>query len=956
MGGRLGMDGAGAVEASLELGNLLAAAAGLSATDVVTTGHIWLALRAEYPGAWRRISPKDVEPLEYVLLNAGGARAVVGGVKVDGHVMVMLELAATFATLAQSARVEVVHVAVALAASRAAGGGSRLMTVVAKAFGGANLSDLDGAVTAFVRDGGPPIGIRVDTKLNVPRRTKKRYDRAWDRMFKMLDRRAWDRTLEATAEVRRFAAEWGDHWQAQATIGRTWLVEAETHGECEQFQEEITCLELATRYFERDPENADDLGRALFGLGVCLLHIGGSELALPYFRRARRFISAKDEDGKDQRSFVDSTLMTAELAELSAGRLEQLVEMIGNIPDVAYRRSATLFFVSQIFEQRMETQYPRAAGLLDRVAGEARQAEDVETAVRIAGLIGLCREGPSPVPDTVRKLIGWLSERAASLVPTDQATALVGLAICQHLDGHLDQAVVNSVRAVAIADCSDRDMQSTFLRRATSGIGAGIREAAFDTAIAYGDLRLLAELIETARSGGAAQPHEANPAVGEVTRTFLDGGVVFGPISPLTVNGISALSAWYPSDVPVGDSISLERIIESVSGQDSWWWATYWGVSNLYWVLRSPDGGFSGGSTPLTIELRTLVDSVVREVDPTSFVNASEMAARHGNRASWKYQEHLDELIAASTFRKDPAGELKSMQELGEALLPPLLVDQIRRRRHRAPLRLVTSGNFLPLLPIATLAIGRNDDVRLIEGAILITAPPAELVQQVLRTPVVAAASFPTALVAVDARGEFEDLHKCLPAAPIILTGRPDEAPAAAMVASLDRETLRSALAGIGAGSAATLFYSGHASHSASPGDFSSGIPLTGTDVLTAGELIASAGTPEAWQFPARVVLAACSSGGSTGAGRGEWLGLSAGLLLNGSRQIIATSWPTWDTLGTARFDRSIAEMMTMSPDPATDLRMIQLDQLERWRTLGATAGLDASPVCWAAYHVIGVR
>ncbi|MEV0802068.1 CHAT domain-containing protein [Kribbella sp. NPDC050281] len=831
------------------------------------------------------------------------------------------------------------------------------MTVVAKAFGGADLGDLDSAVTAFVRDGGPTVGVRLDLKPDVPRRSKKRYDRAWDRMFKMLDRRAWDRTLEVTAEVRLLAAEWGDHWHAQASIGRAWLVEAEVHGECERFQDEITCLELATRYFERDPENADDLGRALFGLGVCLLHIGGSEVALPYFRRARRFISAKDEDGKDQRSFVDSTLMTAELAELSAGRLEQLVEMIGNIPDVAYRRSATLFFVSKVFEHRIETQYARAVWLLDRLAGEARQAEDVETALRIAGLMGLCREGLSPVPDAVRKLVGWLSERVASLVPTDQATALVGQAICQHLDGHLDQAVVYSVRAVAIADCSDRDMQSTFLRRATSGIGAGIREAAFDAAIAYGDLRLLAELIETARSGGAAQPHEASPAVGEVTRAFLGGGVVFGPMVPLTVGGISALSAWYPRDVPVGDSISLECVIESVSGQDSWWWATYWGVSNLYWIMRSPDGEFSGGSTSLTIELRTLVDSVFREVDPTSFVSESEMAARHGNRASWKYQEHLDELIAASTFRKDPEGELKVMQELGEAILPPLLVDQIRRRRHRAPLRLVTSGNFLPLLPMATLAIGRNDDVRLIEGAILITAPPAELVQQVLRTPVVEGASFPAALVAVDARGEFEDLHKCLPAAPIILTGRPDEAPpASAMVAPLDRETLRSALAGIGAGAAATLFYSGHASHSASPGDFSSGIPLAGTDVLTAGELIASAGTPEAWQFPARVVLAACSSGGSTGAGRGEWLGLSAGLLLNGSRQIVATSWPTWDTPGTARFDRSIAEMMTMSPDPATDLRVIQLDQLERWRTLGASAGLDASPVCWAAYHVIGVR
>ncbi|WP_410791001.1 CHAT domain-containing protein [Kribbella sp. C-35] len=743
-----------------------------------------------------------------------------------------------------------------------------------------------------------------------------------------------------------------------ASIGRTWQVEAEVHGECGRLEQEITCLELATRYFERDPENSDDLGRALHGLGVCMLHFSVIELALRYFRRARQFLSAEDEDGRENRAFADATLMTAELVGLSGERVEQLAEMIGKIADLAYRRSATLFFVMKVFEARLEAQYVRAVRLLESVAGEARQAEDLETALRIAGLLGVCREGLAPLPDPVRAVIGWLSEQTERLVPTDQATAWFGRAICQQLDGHVGQAVESSVRAVAISDCSDREMRSTSLRRAMGSISAGIREVAFDAAIAYGDLRLLAELIETARSAGVARPQVGSQVVGEVTRAFLEGGVAFGPIVPLTVDGISALSAWYPSEVPVGDAISLEGIIESVSGQDSWWWATYWGVSSLYWVLRSPDGAFSGGSTPLTFELRTLVDGVFREVDPTSDVSVWEMTARHGNRASWMYRERLDELIANSKFRNDPGGELQIMQELGKALLPPLLIDQVSQRRRCGPLRLVTSGNFLPWLPTATLAIGNEDDTRLIEGAILITAPPAELVQQALRSPATGRVrgSHPTALVAVDARAEFKDLHEWLPDAPIVLTGRPDRAPATAIVAPLDRATLRSALLGVGPGAAATFFYSGHAGHSASPGDFSSGIPLAGTDMLSAGELISSAGTPAAWPVPARVVLAACSSAGSAGAGRGEWVGLSAALLLNGAKQIVATSWPTWDSPGTARFDQSIADMMTTSADPAADLRLLQLHQLERWRVLGRTAGLEASPVCWAAYHLIGLR
>ncbi len=89
------------------------------------------------------------------------------------------------------------------------------MKLVARAFSSESLEDLDGAVAAFVRDGGPTIGVRLETMPDVARRIKKRYDRAWDRMFTMFDRRDWAQTLELTAKVRDLAAAWGDHWQTR---------------------------------------------------------------------------------------------------------------------------------------------------------------------------------------------------------------------------------------------------------------------------------------------------------------------------------------------------------------------------------------------------------------------------------------------------------------------------------------------------------------------------------------------------------------------------------------------------------------------------------------------------------------------------------------------------------------------------------------------------------------------
>jgi CHAT domain-containing protein len=97
--------------------------------------------------------------------------------------------------------------------------------------------------------------------------------------------------------------------------------------------------------------------------------------------------------------------------------------------------------------------------------------------------------------------------------------------------------------------------------------------------------------------------------------------------------------------------------------------------------------------------------------------------------------------------------------------------------------------------------------------------------------------------------------------------------------------------------------------------------------------------------------LSSCSSGGATGSGRGEWLGLSTVCLLAGARSVVGTAWPIPDTPGTLRLEEDLLQRLTAGEDPATALRACQLPRLAEWQ---AGHGLDA-PIVWASFQCIGV-
>lgn len=84
-----------------------------------------------------------------------------------------------------------------------------------------------------------------------------------------------------------------------------------------------------------------------------------------------------------------------------------------------------------------------------------------------------------------------------------------------------------------------------------------------------------------------------------------------------------------------------------------------------------------------------------------------------------------------------------------------------------------------------------------------------------------------------------------------------------------------------------------------------------------ADSLFARSGEGSAIPFPERALLAACGSAGSAGSGRGEWLGIGAGVMVSGAQEVIATAWPIFDTAFTRRFDESVLSMLKTSPDAA---------------------------------------
>jgi CHAT domain-containing protein len=113
--------------------------------------------------------------------------------------------------------------------------------------------------------------------------------------------------------------------------------------------------------------------------------------------------------------------------------------------------------------------------------------------------------------------------------------------------------------------------------------------------------------------------------------------------------------------------------------------------------------------------------------------------------------------------------------------------------------------------------------------------------------------------------------------------------------------------------------------------------------------------------MPQRVLLSSCESAGSGGQGRGEWLGLSAAMLLRGARQVLGTGWSIADSAATRRLEEELVAGLQSDENPAEMLRRSQLLRLALWRLTSAETAANPDedverPLTWAAFQAIGVR
>ena len=474
------------------------------------------------------------------------------------------------------------------------------------------------------------------------------------------------------------------------------------------------------------------------------------------------------------------------------------------------------------------------------------------------------------------------------------------------------------------------------------------------------------------------------------------------PLQPSPIvadDGISLL----PHAAATADRLRVDvsEQVTRLAGDRAWWWGAAIANGVYYWAVRG-DGRFLCGSTPVaegTPGWQVLKDLLDATPEPGI-----------GSIAGGGYRIRTGPL--GWDGPDDPhIRERDFAWRLSEAFLPPPVREQAlktlgpeQQASGSPPFRLVLSlPAALCRLPVALLALqqpashpGEPDVHRLVEAAVVHLAPSMALMASITRrSPITEPTSetpWPLLVSIVDPTDDLT--HAQAWAEPRILlegwqrlrksgvNGSPHARPA---TTAEPREALLTF-----PDRAGLLVYSGHAyaGHADAPatgglvlaspepddalaqpaGGITSGDAAAGAQqLLTSRELLAAEGEPPPYQFPARVLLSACSAAGfgtttQTAAGLdGEWLGVAAAVLQAGADEVIATLFELIEGRGTAKFEGRLVNLLVSTPDAAAALRQAQVEALGEWRAgewrAGRTNPLAAkSPLIWAAYACLGGR
>jgi tetratricopeptide (TPR) repeat protein len=654
---------------------------------------------------------------------------------------------------------------------------------------------------------------------------------------------------------------------------------------------------------------------------------------------------------------------------------------------------------------------------------DARSAVDERAAARGSAHFVLAREAAASGNHDEALSHAAHAQRLSHLAGRayDTASAELVAADIHEQRGQLSTALRHALTAVAHLDQARYLLptprwRADWVRSNERAYGRALR-----LAVARDDGRLVAELVETSRLQAVPRPpaaHETSaqgawllptPELTEPRRQDRYGAdfrtmgkaelkaaaaqAALGtdPLQPspiVTIDGLPLL----PHAVATSHRLRVDvtEQVERLAGVGAWWWGAAIADGVYYWAVRG-DSGFSCGSTSLaegtdgSLTLKDLLDATptpgVRQTNPISgpfgWARTDDPYRRERDFA-WRLSE---------TFLPYPLRQ--------QALR---VLQQGRQAPASRPFHLVVSlPAALSALPVALLALGQPptgdtgvpDVPRLLEAAVITLAPSMALLASIAGRPPLRAPStrspWPLLLSIVDPSDDLRHAQ-CGLAPRVLLTGwghlrRQGGAEASRAARPATKAHLKDVLLTF-PDRAGLLTYAGHAypgypdtpatgglvlasprpvesaprpAAGSSPGD-----AVTGAErLLTSRELLAADKERATYQFPARVLLSACSAAGfgqtsqSTPGLDGEWLGVAAAVMQAGADEVIATLFDLIDDEGTARFEDRLASLLLTTPTAAAALRLTQIEALAEWRA-GSGNPQSVAPLIWAAYACLG--
>lgn len=520
--------------------------------------------------------------------------------------------------------------------------------------------------------------------------------------------------------------------------------------------------------------------------------------------------------------------------------------------------------------------------------------------------------------------------------------AMKALVDSDRQDEHTATGLREAVSGLAALEAFRYQLSASAHRHAWARAHEVDFHTAFMLAGLAGDLRLLAELVETARAqalpGGESPQDEMvadltaelspmafrnvpAPQADRATALAALGDLSLGPGPAISIGGRSELGRAGSVLRPV---VELEQTLLTAAGADAWWWGTWLCRDTLVYAVVGPGGMLDAGIQIDTAQLRRLIGEL-REALPNCLPRETEQQgvsrALHGPLAA------------------DPSVESDFAERLGSELIPSVLREELAARGPTNPLPLaIAPAPVLGRVPWALLGLNGR---RLVDVAAPRVVPSITLMRSVCSRTRHARGRRQVQLVVADPTDDLHQARELRTALTAATNLQPWQATRDNVVAALPKDVGRHGI----------FVYSGHVSKSDPAAPASAALRL-GHDPddpqswLEAKDFL-HATSPGMWD---RVLLSGCSSAGAEASA--EWLGLAPAMLWAGADTVFATTWDLLDSVDTTALELAMIEALR-GDDPVRELADIQRAHLDQWR--GSNAETACPPVIFGAFAGVSV-